>query len=337
MPESLIDRCGRIEKEAVSSLAACKTVEDYNSWRVTFLGKKGKIKELFNELEKLSASEKPQVGKVLTTARKKLEEEFSRAFELAQREARKDPTFDPTLPGTYHEAGRKHLIYQTIEQLEEIFRTLGFESVDGPEIESVDNNFFKLNVPPTHPSVDDAFYVSDSMVLRSHTSPVQIRTMLERRPPIRVIVPGKVFRPDTIDASHLPIFHQIEGLMVDTDVTFRQLKGVLNYFVQMFFGPEYRTRFRPSFFPFTEPSAEMDISCILCGGNGCPACKQTGFMEILGCGMVHPNVFRNCNIDPAKYTGFAFGMGVERIAMLRYRISDIRVFMENKPHFLKQF
>jgi len=221
----------------------------------------------------------------------------------------------------------------------EVFARLGFDVAYGPEIEHERNNFEALNIPLDHPSRDafDTLYLERPWLLRSHTSPVQIRTMMREKPPIRIVAPGKVFRPDKADASHLPMFHQVEGLMIGEDVTFAHLKGMLLLFAEAMFGAGTKVRFRPSFFPFTEPSAEVDISCILCGAKGCPACKGSGWMEILGSGMVHPKVLQNCNIDPEKYTGFAFGMGVERIAMLRHGVTDIRYFLENHFRFLDQF
>jgi len=247
--------------------------------------------------------------------------------------------FEDTLPGTPRVLGRRHPIYQTWDEIARIFLKLGFEVEVGPEIDTEENNFTSLNIPLDHPAADafDTFYIRAPYLLRSHTSPVQVRAMRKRTPPFRIIAPGKVFRPDDADASHLPSFHQVEGLMVGPDVSFAQLKGVLLLFAREMFGRDSKVRFRPSYFPFTEPSAEVDVSCFLCAAKGCPACKGSGWMEILGSGMVHPKVFEAVGYDPEATTGFAFGMGVERICMLRHGVKDIRWFVENNFRFLKQF
>ena len=250
--------------------------------------------------------------------------------------------FDATIPGEQKHSGRYHPLYRTFFQMIDVFKRLGFDCAYGPEIESPYYNFEALNVPADHPSCDafDTFYVAESnrnLLLRSHTSPVQVRTMEKIKPPIRIIVPGKVFRPDAPTPSRFPMFHQVEGLMVDENITFANLKGVLDIFCKEIFGPDTQTRFRPSFFPFTEPSAELDISCVHCHGRGCPVCKRTGWLEILGSGMVHPAVFEAVGYDPEQVTGFAFGLGIERVAMLKYGVDDIRLFFDNDLRFLRQF
>ncbi|MBI2932977.1 MAG: phenylalanine--tRNA ligase subunit alpha [Planctomycetes bacterium] len=294
------------------------------------------VRRLFQDLAKLPKEQKGEFGKRLNALKAEVEELSTRA--AGERQVA-EVRFEDTLPGTPRELGRRHPIYRAWDEIARVFLKLGFEVEYGPEIETEENNFQSLNIPLEHPSRDafDTFYVRAPHLLRSHTSPVQIRAMRRRRPPFRIIAPGKVFRPDDADASHLPSFHQVEGLMVGEDVSFAQLKGVLLLFAREMFGPDTRVRFRPSFFPFTEPSAEVDISCFLCGAKGCPACKGSGWMEILGSGMVHPKVFEAVGYDPEKVTGFAFGMGVERICMLRHNVRDIRWFVENNFRFLRQF
>ncbi len=306
--------------------------------RSRYLGREGRVRELFALLKDLPASEKGAAGQKLNAFKAELEKRLEEAA-LARPAAAPEEAVDLTLPGRAPELGRRHPIYRVWDEIARVFMKLGFDVVTGPEIESEENNFQALNIPLEHPSRDafDTFYIERPWLLRSHTSPVQIRTMKARKPPIRVLAPGKVFRPDKPDAGHSPMFHQVEGLMVGPGVTFAQLKGVLDLFAKAMWGAETRIRFRPSFFPFTEPSAEVDVSCFICGAKGCPACKQSGWMEILGSGMVHPKVLENCGIDPEANTGFAFGMGVERIAMLKYGIPDIRRFYENHFAFLRQF
>jgi phenylalanyl-tRNA synthetase alpha chain len=300
-------------------------------------GKESVLRGLFALLSKVPADKKGEEGKTLNSFKTWVESEIDKV--QAKLGAGAGPAVDPTLPGKLAPLGRRHPIYKTWEDIVEIFARLGFDVAYGPEIEHERNNFEKLNIPLDHPSRDafDTFYLERPWLLRSHTSPVQIRTMLREKPPIRIVAPGKVFRPDKADSSHLPSFHQVEGLMIGEGVTFAHLKGMLLLFAESMFGAGTKVRFRPSFFPFTEPSAEVDISCILCGAKGCPACKGSGWMEILGSGMVHPKVLQDCGIDPEKYTGFAFGMGVERICMLRHGVTDIRYFLENHFRFLEQF
>lgn len=307
--------------------------------RNRYVGREGRVRELFGLLKTLPPDRKGPAGQKLNAFKEELErrvEELRRGREPA---GAARAAVDLTLPGRAPELGRRHPVYRTWDEIVRVFTRLGFEVVTGPEIETEQNNFEALNIPLEHPSRDafDTFYIEPPHLLRSHTSPVQVRTMKARRPPIRVLAPGKVFRPDKPDAGHSPMFHQVEGLLVGPDVTFAQLKGVLDLFAKAMWGPKTRIRFRPSFFPFTEPSAEVDVSCFICGARGCPACKRSGWMEILGSGMVHPRVLEHCGIDPEEHTGFAFGMGVERIAMLKYGIPDIRRFTENHFAFLAQF
>lgn len=304
--------------------------------RSKYVGRDGVVRDLFSIVAKLPPDQKGAAGKRVNEFKAELESRLSRVSVAQPQTVRTG--VDTTLPGQAPEPGRLHPVYRVWDEIVRLFQRLGFDVVYGPEIEIEQNNFEALNIPLDHPARDafDTFYIEKPYLLRSHTSPVQIRTMKERKPPIRVIAPGKVFRPDKPDASHSPMFHQVEGLMVGEDVTFAQLKGVLALFAKSMWGPSTEIRFRPSFFPFTEPSAEVDVSCFICGAKGCSACKQSGWMEILGSGMVHPKVLANCGIDPEKYTGFAFGMGVERIAMLKYGIPDIRLFYENHLAFLRQ-
>jgi phenylalanyl-tRNA synthetase alpha chain len=323
-------------QEAFEKDAAALPPEQLKS---RYVGREGKVRELFGLLGAVAPELKAAAGQKLNAFKAELER---RVEELAKARAPAAParaSFDLTLPGRAPELGRRHPIQQVYDEIVRVFTKLGFDVVTGPEIETEANNFEALNIPLEHPSRDafDTFYIERPYLLRSHTSPVQIRTMKERKPPIRVIAPGKVFRPDKPDAGHSPMFHQIEGLMVGPDVTFAKLKGVLDLFVKAMWGPDTRTRFRPSFFPFTEPSAEVDVSCFLCRATGCPVCKQSGWVEILGSGMVHPKVLENCGLEAEANTGFAFGMGVERITMLKYGIPDIRRFYENHFAFLRQF
>lgn len=330
-----------LQAAALAEAASAVDAAALEQVRNKYVGRKGAIRDLFARIGALSAEEKGSAGAILNRVKDAVNAAVDAriaALGAAPAVAR-DTAFDVTLPGTRPRVGSTHLVYQTMEEIVEILARLGFEPVYGPEVEQSRYNFEALNIPTDHPARDafDTFYLGGGWLLRSHTSPVQIRTMEQRQPPLRVSVPGKVFRPDTADASHFPMFHQVEGLMVDEGVSFADLKGVLSIFAKDYFGPEVEMRFRPSFFPFTEPSAEVDISCYLCGRKGCPACKQSGWIEILGAGMVHPKVLRNVGYDPEKYTGFAFGMGVERIAMLKHRVNDIRLLTENHARFLSQF
>ena len=292
---------------------------------------------------KLSAEERPEMGKIANEVREAIETAISetreeiKKIELEKRLA--EEVKDVTMPGKTFKVGKRHPITQIIDEVTEIFMGIGFSVAEGPEVETVENNFDALNAPKNHPSRDmsDTFYFNDELLLRTQTSPVQVRTMRSQELPIKIISPGRCFRNDSLDATHSPMFHQIEGLVVGKDITMAQFKGTLELFVQKLFGSNTRTKFRPHNFPFTEPSAEIDVTCFKCGGEGCSMCKGEGWIEILGAGMVHPNVLRNCGIDPEVYSGFAFGMGVERLAMLKYEIDDIRLLVENDMRFLDQF
>ena len=321
------------------------TAEALESFRIAYLGRKGKIARLFEKMKDLSPEERRRAGQGLNELKTKLEEkaaEKQSAFSSPPKA--KDGSFDPTLPGLRRPSGRIHPLQQTIREITGIFERLGFETVEGPEIETEFYNFTALNIPADHPSRDSfaTFYVKgkereSGYLLRSQTSTVQIRVMQKRKPPLRIVAPGRVFRPDPVDASHSFMFHQIEGLMVDERTTFAELKGVLQFFLRKLFGPETKIRFRPHFFPFTEPSAEVDVNCFLCGSRGCSVCGGKGWLEVLGAGSVHPAVFEQVGYDPKEVQGFAFGLGVERIAMLRHGIPDIRLFFENDLRFLRQF
>ncbi|MBI4566611.1 MAG: phenylalanine--tRNA ligase subunit alpha [Planctomycetes bacterium] len=327
-------------KRFAQELSAASTQEERDRVKNRYLsGPKCVLRGLFGELGRLSPAQKADGGRALNALKGELEEACRALAQQDRREKEHKLPPDPSLPGRLPPLGRRHPVTQTMDDVIEVFARLGFDVVHGPEIENERNNFQALNIPLDHPSRDafDTFYLEPPWLLRSHTSPVQVRTMLRRKPPIRVIAPGKVFRPDKADASHLPMFHQVEGLAVGEGVTFAQLKGVLLLFAESMFGVGTQVRFRPSFFPFTEPSAEVDISCFICGAKGCSACKGSGWMEILGAGMVHPHVFEAVGLDPGRFTGFAFGMGIERICMLRHGVADIRYFLENHLRFLEQF
>jgi phenylalanyl-tRNA synthetase alpha chain len=310
--------------------------------RVRFLGRKGELTGLMKGLGGLSAEERPIVGQLVNTVKDEIEARLESALnEARQQEISRrlqSERIDVTLPGRRLPGGTKHPITLVVEEVCDIFAGLGFSVAEGPEIEHDWYNFEALNFPPEHPARDmqDTFFVENNLLLRTHTSPVQIRTMLKQKPPVRIIAPGTVYRCDS-DATHSPMFHQIEGLMVDRGVTFGDLKGMLTIFTNQLFGQKTGVRLRPSFFPFTEPSAEVDIACVICGGKGCRVCKQSGWLEILGAGMVDPEVYRHVNYDAEDISGFAFGMGIERIAMLKYGISDMRLLFENDVRFLRQF
>ena len=328
--------------QAEAASAAATTLPELDAVRVRFLGKKGEITEQLKQLGRLSADERPAVGQLINRAKDQVQTllEVRRAqleqSELTTKLAKE--SIDVTLPGRGQASGGLHPVTRTLQRIEQLFRQVGFEVAEGPEIETEFYNFEALNIPAEHPAraMHDTFYFPDGRLLRTHTSPVQIRVMQESAPPLRVIAPGRVYRCDS-DVTHTPMFHQVEGFMVDTDVSFADLKGILHDFLQSFFERELAVRLRPSYFPFTEPSAEVDIACVICGGSGCRVCKNTGWLEVLGCGMIHPNVFKHVDIDSERYTGFAFGMGVERLTMLRYGVNDLRLFFENDLRFLKQF
>ena len=328
---------------ALDEIKDASTIEELESLRVKYSGKKGQLTAIMKEMGKLSAEERPVVGKVANVVREAIEggintkKEEIKAIEKEKQLA--SEVIDVTMPGKVFTVGKKHPISKVIDEVSEIFMGLGFSIAEGPEVETIENNFDALNAPKDHPSRDmsDTFYINSELLLRTQTSPVQVRTMKSQELPIKVISPGRCFRFDSPDATHSPMFHQIEGLVVGKDVTMAQLKGTLDNFVKKLFGEETKTKFRPHNFPFTEPSAEVDVTCFKCGGEGCAMCKQEGWIEILGAGMVHPNVLRNCGIDPEVYSGFAFGMGVDRITMLKYEIDDIRLLFENDMRFLDQF
>ena len=332
-----------LAREVETALDEVSDGESLQALRVTYLGRKGKITALIRSVGSLPPEERPRMGQAANRLKKELEGRFERAEERLRREAeaRKADAeaVDVTLPGLGFSRGRRHPITSVLNQVIEIFTGFGFSLESGPEVETEYYNFDALNIPADHPARDmqDTLYLEDGRVLRTHTSPVQVRTMEKTRPPLRMICAGKAFRADTADASHSPMFHQLEGLMVDRVVSLADLKGLLEVFARRLFGEETRLRFRPSFFPFTEPSAEVDISCVVCGGKGCGLCSRRGWLEILGAGMVDPEVFRAVGYDPEKWTGLAFGMGIERIAMLKYGIDDIRLFYDNDLRFLRQF
>ncbi len=337
------EEIAKLKKELTERLQEALDVESVNNIRVEFLGKKGKITGLLKKLKDLPPEEKPAAGKLINElkrwAQNLVEEKLEKVKLEAQEAAFRRERVDITLPGRAPDLGAYHPVATVMNEIIDVFVRMGFEVAEGPDIEDDYHNFQALNIPPEHPARDmqDTFYVDrENYLLRTHTSPVQIRVMEQQRPPIHIIAPGKVYRRDA-DLTHTPMFHQVEGLLVDRDVTFSDLKGTLSLFARKIFGPETMVRFRPSFFPFTEPSVEMDIQCVICGGEGCRVCKYTGWLEILGAGMVDPEVFKYVDIDPEKYTGFAFGMGVERIAMLKYGIDDIRLLFENNLRFLSQF
>ena len=329
-------------QEAGTAVAAATDVAAVEDIRVRYLGKKGALTEQLKNLGKLSPEERPRAGAIVNQAKEALQEKLGARKQQLQTAARDNQlsreVVDVTLPGRGVRQGGPHPIMRTLERLETLFTRMGFAVADGPEIEDDYHNFEALNIPANHPSraMHDTFYFDAHRLLRTHTSPVQIRYMEQHKPPLRIIAPGRVYRCDS-DVTHTPMFHQIEGLMVDEDVSFADLKGVLGDFLMQFFEKSLKLRFRPSHFPFTEPSAEVDISCVICGAKGCRVCKNTGWLEVLGCGMVHPEVFRHVGIDSERWSGFAFGLGVERLAMLRYGVNDIRLFYENDLRFLQQF
>lgn len=338
----MIEALGHIREEVLASLSKVHTAEEITEVRVKTLGRKGSLTQLLKQLGALPEAERKEIGKRANEIKEALESQIEEALhqlkEREKKEALEKEKVDITLPGRRIPMGKRHPITQTLDEIVQIFSHLGFEVVEGPEVELDYYNFEALNIPKGHPAreMQATFFISEDVVLRTHTSPVQVRTMEKRRPPIRVICPGAVYRCDS-DPTHSPMFHQVEGLLVDKGITFADLKGVLTVFVHEMFGEDTRLRFRPSFFPFTEPSAEVDIECFICGGKGCGVCSNTGWLEILGSGMVDPAVYQFVNYDPEEVTGFAFGMGIERIAMLKFGINDIRLFFNNDLRFLRQF
>ena len=337
------EKLSKLTQEALEKIASSKTLDEINEARVEFLGKKGQFTTIMKEMKNLSAEEKPVFGQLVNEAKSKTEEAIEKARTNIQNalltQRLKDEVIDVTLPAKKPHTGHGHPNQVALDEVERIFVGMGYEVVEGPEIEWQEYNFTKLNIPEGHPARDeqDTFYITDQILLRSQTSTTQARVMEKGKLPIRMISPGRVFRSDSIDATHSPSFHQIEGLVVDKHITMTDLKGTLTQFAKEMFGEDTQTRFRPHHFQFTEPSAEVDVSCFKCGGKGCRFCKGEGWIEILGCGMVHPHVLEMCGIDPKEYTGFAFGVGLERIAILKYEIDDMRLLYENDVRFLKQF
>ncbi|MCW8811450.1 MAG: phenylalanine--tRNA ligase subunit alpha [Ignavibacteriaceae bacterium] len=330
----------RIRNDFEQAINEASSLSELELLRIKYLSRNGIITKLFDELKTISSEEKPAFGKLLNTLRSETTELFNtKKSVLETGKTSENHELDLTLPGKTVKLGSKHILSQTLFEIKSIFKGLGFSVYDGPELESDYYNFEALNFPPDHPARDmqDTFFVGEQFVLRTHTTPVQIRIMEKEQPPIRAIMPGRVYRNEAISSRSYCMFHQVDGIYVDTDVSFAELKGTLVSFAKQFYGDGLKYRFRPSFFPFTEPSAEMDITCYICMGKGCRVCKHSGWLEILGCGMVDPNVFKYVNYDSEKYTGYAFGMGIERIAMLKYGIDDIRIFFENDLRFLKQF
>jgi phenylalanyl-tRNA synthetase alpha chain len=327
---------------ALSAVAAVQDLAGLDQIRVHYLGKKGELTQLLKGLGQLPASERREAGQAINQAKQQLSTAMDERREVLKAEAvvaqLRAETIDITLPGRDGDRGGLHPVTRTLQRIEAFFRGAGFDVVEGPEIEDDYHNFEALNIPAHHPAraMHDTFYIDPHTVLRTHTSPVQVRVMEDTKPPIRIVCPGRVYRCDS-DVTHTPMFHQIEGLVIDRDVSFPNLKGMVEQFLTVFFEKPLGVRFRPSYFPFTEPSAEVDIECVICAGDGCRVCKNTGWLEIMGCGMVHPKVFESSGIDTEQYTGLAFGIGVERLAMLRYGVNDLRLFFENDLRFLEQF
>lgn len=337
------DQLELIKKEALKQIEASDALEKLNDIKVAYLGKKGELTNVLKSMKDVAPEDRPKVGQLVNDARAMIEGKLEETIAVLQKKVReeqlKKEVIDVTLPAKRSKSGHTHPNTIALEEVERIFVGMGYEVMEGPEVEYDHYNFEKLNIPKNHPARDeqDTFYISDSIVLRSQTSPVQIRAMEEGKLPIRMLAPGRVFRSDEVDATHSPSFHQIEGLVIDKNITFADLKGTLAEFAKELFGPETKVKFRPHHFPFTEPSAEVDVTCFKCGGDGCRFCKGSGWIEILGCGMVHPNVLSMSGIDPNEYSGFAFGVGLERIALLKYEIDDMRLLYENDIRFLKQF
>ncbi len=333
----------QIKQVALSELERVASLPELDALRVKYLGKKGELTAILKQMGALSAEERPVMGQLANEIRAQLEEAIDRYAasikEAAREKALSSERLDVTMPGKRKKLGKKHPLDAVLDEVTEIFLGMGFSIAEGPEVETSYYNFDALNTPEDHPARDlqDTFYISDNIVLRTATSPVQVRTMEKKKPPIRIIAPGRVYRSDAVDATHSPLFHQIEGLVVDKGITMSDLKGTLDAFVKALYGKDVQTRFRPHFFPFTEPSAEVDMMCFSCQGKGCRLCKGEGWIEILGCGMVHPNVLSVCGIDPEEYSGFAFGVGLERIVMRRYNIDDLRHLYDNDVRFLAQF
>ncbi|WHH60189.1 phenylalanine--tRNA ligase subunit alpha [Petroclostridium sp. X23] len=332
-----------IKVHAVQDLENACSMQELENIRIKYMGKKGELTSVLRGMGALSAEERPIIGQLANEIRSFIEEKIESSKQVIlskeKQEKLQKEVIDITMPGKKHELGKKHPLSIVLDEIKDIFIGMGFEIAEGPEVELDYYNFEALNIPKNHPARDtqDTFYINDNIVLRTQTSPVQIRSMENSKPPIRIISPGRVYRSDAVDATHSPVFHQVEGLVIDKNVTMGDLKGTLEVFAKRLYGDDTKVRFRPHHFPFTEPSAEMDVSCFVCGGSGCRVCKGEGWIEILGSGMVHPKVLKNCGIDPEEYSGFAFGMGLERIVMKRFGIDDLRLFFENDMRFLKQF
>ncbi len=337
------DQLEKIKAEALAKIEASDALEKLNEIRVAYLGKKGELTSVLKNMKNVAPEERPKVGQMVNDARALIEEKLEATRQELARKAREEQmkreVIDVTLPAKKNKVGHSHPNTVALKEVERIFVGMGYEVVEGPEVEYDLYNFEKLNIPANHPAKDeqDTFYVNKEIVLRTQTSPVQARVMEQGKLPIRMIAPGRVFRSDEVDATHSPSFHQVEGLVIDKHITFADLKGTLAEFAREMFGEETKVKFRPHHFPFTEPSAEVDVTCFKCGGKGCRFCKGSGWIEILGCGMVHPHVLEMCGIDPEEYSGFAFGVGLERIALLKYEIDDMRLLYENDIRFLKQF
>lgn len=343
MVKDMKEKLSQIKAEALKQIENSDALEKLNEIRINYLGKKGELTAVLKSMKDVAPEERPKIGQMVNDTREEIEkvlEQHITQMEKALRDARmKKEVIDVTLPGKKNNVGHRHPNTIALEEVERIFIGMGYEVVEGPEVEKDYYNFEALNIPKDHPARDeqDTFYVTEDIVLRTQTSPVQIREMEKGKLPVRMIAPGRVFRSDEVDATHSPSFHQIEGLVVDKNITFADLKGTLAEFAKELFGEDTKVKFRPHHFPFTEPSAEVDVTCFKCGGKGCRFCKGSGWIEILGCGMVHPDVLRRCDIDPDEYSGFAFGVGLERIALLKYEIDDMRLLYENDSRFLKQF
>lgn len=337
---NLLERTNEVQSQLKEDLSKVQnTFQSIEDFRLKYIGKKGRIPSLFRDFSALGTAEKRDLGKILNILKKDAEEAVQNLKDRFADSQSREGEFDYTLPGMPFNKGHLHPVTQTMNRICDIFREMGFGIEFGPEVETDFYNFQALNFPNNHPARDmqDTFFIEDDILLRTHTSPVQIRTMLKRKPPIRILAPGRVFRNEAINSRSYCVFHQVEGLYIDENVTFGELKVTIEVFAKKFFGKDVQLRFRPSYFPFTEPSAEVDISCIICGGKGCRLCKHTGWLEIMGCGMVDPSVLNTCGIDSEKYTGYAFGMGPDRITLLKYGINDIRLLFEGDIRFLRQF
>lgn len=337
------EKIEEIRKAAKDKLVEIQNLQELQDLKVKYLGKKGELTSMLKGLGALSAEERPKIGSRVNEVRDEIEKSMQEAenkikAKMLEQRLEKEK-IDVTMPSRNVNLGSVHPITQIIDEVKEIFLGMGYSIADGPEVETTHYNFDQLNTPADHPARDlqDTFYITEDVILRTQTSPVQARVMENQKPPIKIICPGAVYRSDTLDATHSPVFHQIEGLVIDKNIKMSDLKGTLEMFAKNCLGPNTKIRFRPHHFPFTEPSAEADVSCFVCGGKGCRVCKGEGWIELLGCGMVHPNVLKNCGIDPEEYSGFAFGFGVERIAMAKFGIDDLRLLYENDARFLKQF